>query len=144
MGKLKPLTFMERNAMLANLRAERRMEIEEQASAFAKTPEGVALAALAEYVEGLGYVPKRWKFEEPFVPVAWGRYPREWSGEVASVSVVPACEPGAFEVQVFRVNGRKLYGITTPSAAETLSRLVEFRVDGVPVVEWAALEGGGA
>ena len=140
----KSLSFMERNAMLAKLRDERRMAIEEQASEFAKTPEGVALAALAEYVEGLGYLPTRWKFGEPFVPVAWGHYPREWSGEVASVGVVPASEPGAFEVQVFRVTGRKLYAITTPSAAETLARLVEFRVDGVPVVEWAKLEGGAA
>jgi hypothetical protein len=40
-------------------------------------------------------------------------------------------------VQVFRAAGRKLYGITTPSPAETLARLKDFYVNHVPVVAWA-------
>lgn len=144
MSKSKPLTHLERDAMLARMRADRRAQIEEQAAAFVQTPAGAMMVALGEYVEGLGYVPTRWKFDEPLVPIAWSYYAREWSSQVASVAVVPASEPSACEVQVFRTTGRSLYAITTPSPAETLERLREFRVDGLPVVEWAKADGGDA
>jgi hypothetical protein len=133
--KQKQLTPDQRNAMIQEIRNEARMKTAQEAEAFRQTPEGAMYAALNEYLADFDYVPTRELYDS--VPVAWGYFKAEWSGERASVSIVPSSEPGACEVRVFRSAGRKLYGITTPSPAETLARLKEFYVDHVPVVAWA-------
>lgn len=136
----KPLTPNERKAMIEQERFERQERTIADAKAFLATPEGVMLVALGEYLEELGFQPYGYKFDGRLVATAWSYYPSENTGPRASVSMVPASEPGACEVQVFRTSGRKLYAITTPSPAETLERLQEFYVTGLPVVEWAIEE----
>lgn len=133
--KQKQLTPEQRNAMIQQIRNEARMKAMQEAEAFRQTPEGVMCAALNEYLADFDYVPTRYVHDS--VPVAWACFSGEWSGERASVSIVPSSESGACEVRVFRSAGRKLYGITTPSPAETLARLKDFCVDHVPVVAWA-------
>ena len=133
--KQKQLTPEQRNAMIQQIRNEVRIKAMQEAEAFRQTPEGMMCAALNDYLADFDYVPTRYRHDT--VPVAWAYFGGEWSGERASVSIVPSSEPGACDVQVSRAAGRKLYGITTPSPSETLARLKDFYVDGVPVVAWA-------
>ena len=140
MSKSKPLTPNERKAMIEQKRFERQERTMAEAKAFLTTPEGMMLVALGEYLEELGFQSYGYKFDGRLVATSWSYYPSENIGPRASVSVVPASEPSACEVQVFRTSGRSLYAITTPSPAETLRRLQEFIVFGVPVVEWAKAE----
>ena len=133
----------ERFAMIARQKAEWQSQLETQAAEFVKTPEGIMLVKLDKYLKALGYVAHGWKFER-LLPNAWGYYLSGQSECRAAVYVLPEPEPGACAVRV--VSGRvgKLYAITTPSPGETLERLREFRVDGLPVVEWARDLGGEA
>lgn len=101
-----------------------------------KTPEGIMLVKLDKYLKALGYVAHGWKFER-LVPDAWGYYLSGQSKCRAAVYVLPDVEPNSCAVRVVGEGVGKLYAITTPSPAETLERLREFRVDGLPVVEWA-------
>ena len=136
----KPMTPNERKAMIEQERLDRQLRTIAEAVAFLATPEGMMHVALGEYLEGLGFEPHGYKFDGRIVATAWSYYEAKNTGRRASVLVVPASEPSACQVQVFRAQGRKLYAITTPSPSETLERLREFRVDGLPVVEWAASE----